>query len=65
MAPRRTGRPPLDPNYPTIQLSLSLPSKRYDELYAQARAERMSMSEFVRRLLRQDFRNLKSTPKKD
>jgi hypothetical protein len=52
---RRTGRPPLAPDDATIEVTVRLPAKRYDALYAQARAERVSVSELMRRLLKGDF----------
>ena len=48
---RRTGRPPLDPHDPTVELCISLPSKRYDDLYRRAGMARVTVPELVRRLL--------------
>jgi len=47
---KRTGRPSLDPDG-SVEMCLTLPAKRYDELHAQARAERVSVPELVRRAL--------------
>jgi hypothetical protein len=48
---RRTGRPPLDPNDPSVEMTLSLPSKQYDRLYALARSQRVTVPELVRRVI--------------
>ena len=49
---RRPGRPPLDPAAAAVRLSVSLPVKAYDALYARATAARVTLSECVRRELR-------------
>ena len=49
---RRPGRPPLDPAAASVRLSVSLPAKAYDALYARATAARVTLSECVRRELR-------------
>jgi len=49
---RRPGRPPLDTQDPSVKLTVSVTTKKYDELYARAKAARMNLSEFVRRELR-------------
>jgi len=49
---RRPGRPPLDAQDPSVKLTVSVTTKKYDELYARAKAARMNLSEFVRRELR-------------
>jgi len=49
--PRRpVGRPPIDPSdpQPSVRVCVRLPVKRYDAIYAQARAARMTIPEFVR-----------------
>jgi len=48
---KRPGRPPLNPDDPAVTMCLSLPATRYDDLYRQARAARVSVPELVRRLL--------------
>jgi hypothetical protein len=62
---KRTGRPPLDATDPTVEMCLSLPSKRYDELYRQARAERVSVPELVRRTLTPNRLFLGKVPARD
>jgi len=49
---RRPGRPALDPHDPTVKLTVSVTTKKYDELYARAHAARLTLSAFVRRELR-------------
>lgn len=49
---RQPGRPPLDPRYPSAQLSIKLPSKQLIDLCAQAHRERKTLPELVRDLLR-------------
>ncbi len=49
MKPR--GRPRLDAEDPTVQTSLRLPSKQFDASQKQARAERMTMADWIRKML--------------
>ena len=49
---RRPGRPPLDPADAAVRLSVSLPAKAYDALYARATAKRLTVSECARQELR-------------
>jgi hypothetical protein len=49
MHPRRPGRPPLDRSDRSVEMCLTLPSKRYDELYTRAVRARVSVPELVRR----------------
>jgi hypothetical protein len=51
MTRRRDGRPPLDPSDPSTKVCIALPSKRYDALYRQAAAARISVPELIRRSL--------------
>jgi hypothetical protein len=51
MMKRPPGRPPLDPSDRSVQLSTSLPSKHWAQLKTQAKVERVSPHELVRRLL--------------
>ena len=46
---RRTGRPPLDANSPSVNVTVRVPATRYDALYAQAQRERSTVSDVVRR----------------
>jgi predicted HicB family RNase H-like nuclease len=52
MTRKRRGRPPLDPADPSAQLNVRVPSRQYDAAYTHARAERLSLAAYVRRLLR-------------
>ena len=49
---RPRGRPRLDPDNPSAQVMVKLPSKQYDRLYAVARQLRVSPPEVVRRVLK-------------
>jgi len=49
--PRRNGRPPLDPNNATTSVHLKLSAPHYDALYAEARRQRVSVHEVIRRTL--------------
>lgn len=48
----RHGRPRLDPDDRSTQLNVRLPSKHYDDVYQRAAAERLTMSEWIRRTMR-------------
>jgi hypothetical protein len=48
---KRRGRPPLDPDDPTVTLSLRLVSKQYDALYARAGHDRRALPDMIRRAL--------------
>ena len=62
---RRTGRPPLDPDDPSVEMCVTLPAKQYDALYARARAERVSIPEMMRRILwRRELKSVNSPSKK-
>jgi hypothetical protein len=50
MTPRR-GRPPLDPEGPSVQLNVRFTAKQYDALCARARAQRASLSALIRATL--------------
>jgi hypothetical protein len=58
----RPGRPPLDRRDPTTKVCLGLPSKRYDDLYRQATAARVSVPELIRQSLARADRISKITP---
>ncbi len=49
--PKRPGRPPLDPGDRSVQLATSVTSKRWAQLKEQAKVERVTPHELVRRLL--------------
>jgi hypothetical protein len=51
MAKRRPGRPPLDPTDPSVHVGVTLPTKQFDALCAQAHRAAVSVPEVIRRLL--------------
>ena len=50
--PRKSGRPPLDPDDRSVQIALKVPSKQYDALWHEAQRARMTMPELIRHKLR-------------
>lgn len=48
---KRPGRPPLDPDDPSIRVTVTLPARRFDALCKAARDEEASVPEIIRRLL--------------
>jgi hypothetical protein len=50
--PRPPGRPPLDDNDPSVPLSVSLPSKQLAAAEAHAKQERLTVQDWIRRVLR-------------
>jgi len=48
---RRPGRPPIDPNDPSITVTISLPTKHFDRYCAAARKQSVSLPEAIRRAL--------------
>lgn len=52
MTPKRApGRPRLDPSGPSVNVHLRLGPRQYDALYAQARRDRESVVDVIRRAL--------------
>ena len=49
---RPRGRPPIDPTDRSVQISFKLPGKQLEDAAARASAERLTLPEFIRRLLR-------------
>ena len=62
MIAKRRGRPPLDPDGPSVNVHLRLTSKHYDALAARADRERSSLPEVIRRTL---VRNLGDRNRRD
>ena len=61
---RRPGRPPLNRDDPAVRVTISLPSKQFDVLCAEALRHDVSIPEAVRRELYGQTRLLKPmTPK--
>ena len=52
---KRPGRPPLDPDDPSVKFSLTLPSKRYDALCRRAAADRETIADVLRRALTREL----------
>jgi CxxC motif-containing protein (DUF1111 family) len=50
---RTPGRPPLDDHDASVPVHLTVTARTYDELYRQARADRVSVPEQIRRALHQ------------
>jgi hypothetical protein len=50
-APKRNGRPPLDPRDPSVAVTFRVPSLQYDRLYERARRERSNVADVIRRQL--------------
>lgn len=48
---KRQGRPPLDPDDPSVKVTISLPSKHFDAMCARAHREHVSLPEVLRRAL--------------
>jgi hypothetical protein len=48
---RQPGRPPLEEHDESVKVCVTLPSKKYDDLYERARKERTSVPEIIRRKL--------------
>ena len=49
---RTPGRPPLDDDDPSVPLSLSLPSQQLAACEDKAKADRLTVQEWIRRVLR-------------
>lgn len=49
--PKRGGRPAIDPNNPTVTISVRVPLNQYTQLCKQADAARCSLPEHLRRLV--------------
>jgi hypothetical protein len=56
----KRGRPPLDPDDPSVKVCLSLPGKRYDALWRAATDARTTVGAVIRDSLAKTFRNPKS-----
>jgi hypothetical protein len=57
---RRPGRPPLDDDDPSTQMSLRLPSKQYDAVYRAAERARVTVPEYIRQTVSGRLRYQKS-----
>ena len=43
------GRPPLDPDDPSVSVHFRLPAKQYDTALDRANRERVTLSDYIRR----------------
>ena len=60
MTPKRRGRPRLEPDDPSVDVHVRLPSKQYDAAYLRAQRERLTVPELLRRALQaKQFRDSK------
>ena len=50
--PKRYGRPPLDKADPSVQVSFSLPSKELAAVSERARQDRVTVQDWLRRVVR-------------
>jgi hypothetical protein len=49
LSTRRRGRPRLDPQQPSVSVSVKLTATQYDAVYKRARLARVSVPEIIRR----------------
>ena len=62
---RRIGRPPLDPASSSVPVTVRMPARQYDALYAQAQRERTTVAEVLRRSSRLSYSKLDTDPPDD
>jgi hypothetical protein len=48
---KRPGRPPLDPDDVSMKVTITLPTRRFDQLCKAAQEEHASVPELIRRLI--------------
>lgn len=48
---KRIGRPRVDPDDQSVPVSLTLPARQYDQVFADAQRDRVSLAEAIRRRL--------------
>jgi hypothetical protein len=51
MTPPKRGRPRIDPEDDSVQVSVTLPARQFDQMYKAARREEVSIAEAIRRRL--------------
>jgi len=49
--PKRPGRPALDPSDPSVPVSFSLPSKQFAAASEKAKHDRMTVQDWIRRVV--------------
>lgn len=57
----KRGRPALSNDAPSTYICLKVEPELYDRTFRAARDARVSVPEFIRRVMRREFRDLKST----
>jgi hypothetical protein len=57
MATKRIGRPPLDPEGPSVKVGARVSARQFDQLYRVAREQRTTIAEVVRRVLTTTLRD--------
>ena len=60
----KRGRPALSKDAPSTYICLKVEPDLYDRTFQAARDARISVPEAIRRVMRREFRNLKSTSSK-
>jgi hypothetical protein len=53
------GRPPVDPDDPSVPVHVKLPSQQYDQACQKASQEHLSLPELIRQALWKELRNPK------
>ena len=48
---KRAGRPPLDPDDPSVSVTVRLPSKQFDATQKQADEAQMTLADWIRKML--------------
>jgi predicted HicB family RNase H-like nuclease len=59
---RPPGRPPLDPGDKSVTYTVRLSSRQFDETQREAKEARMTMAEWIRRVLAHDVSHHKNRP---
>jgi len=62
MATNKPGRPPLDRADTSVAVSLVIPGRTFDALYARAKMARLTVPEVIRRALRNSDHKKIETP---
>lgn len=62
MTKRPSGRPRLDPDDSSVPITVRLPSKAYDHVYAAAQRHHVTVPEAIRRSLRRLLTSKEDTP---
>lgn len=58
----KRGRPRLEPDTPSMQLTVRVSAKQYDETQRQAEAARMTMADWIRQMLAHGNKVFKNRP---